>query len=88
MVLWAQQPGTDQKQQLEKRLRIAKSVKDKISANYAMANFLSESDSVAAEKYFQDGLALARLHHNMEGQAKYYHFKASRKYNQGMFEDC
>lgn len=73
---------------IRSRIRLAKTLKERISANYAMGNFLFETDSVAAEHYFEIAYDLSKTYKNLEGQSKYFYFKASRCYNQGMFADC
>ena len=75
-------------QRLLKRIQTAKTVKEKVSAYYAMANHLNESDSTAADEYFRKGFNLAVLYKNKEGQAKYFYYKASKRYNEGLFEQC
>ncbi len=80
--------GLNQEQRLIQRIQTAKMAKDRISAHYAMANYLYETDSISAEEHYRKGYDLALLYNNKEGQAKYFYLKASKDYNEGHFDQC
>jgi signal transduction histidine kinase len=88
IMICAQGKGDTIAQSLRHRILTAKTAKEKISANYAMANHLNETDSTAAEVYYKNAYDLAVLYKNVDGQAKYFYFKSTKFYNKGFFSEC
>lgn len=84
-LLFAQEQTLTQEDQLRKRIRLAKTIRERISANYAMGNYMADNDSIASERFFKIGYDLAVLHSHVEMQAKYFYLKGVLRYNQGDF---
>jgi signal transduction histidine kinase len=72
---------------LEKKLETAVTPKDRIDANYVLANHLAETDSVASERYFNDGYRIAKRQGDLVGQANFFYYRANRRYNLGRFAE-
>jgi signal transduction histidine kinase len=87
-VPFSQDDDKSREEALKSRIRLAKTLKERISANYAMGNYLLESDSLAAEKYYDIAYDLSVAYKNLEGQSKYFYFKATSLYNNGLFPEC
>lgn len=85
ILLSAQEESVTPEEALRKRIRMARTVKERISANYAMANYLADTDSVTSDRFFKIEYDLALLHSNLEMQAKYFYLKGVLRYNQGDF---
>jgi signal transduction histidine kinase len=73
--------------QLRQRLAEARTTGDRIAANYALAVHLAETDSVASERSFSAAYRMALEAGDLVGQAKYYFYRARRRYNLGRFAE-
>jgi signal transduction histidine kinase len=72
---------------LVKKLEEAVTPAERINANYALANHLADTDSVASNRYFNEGYRIAKEYQDLVGQANFFYYRANRKYNLGQFAE-